>query len=99
MLTASRLPFLNDPDVALAIAVKTFVDDLSPTDTPEQKAAKAEAFPEKFVPFATDFRADLEICYNFVEALYTGVKSLEKEMPTVDRTAWDKAYQFLKQRR
>lgn len=94
-----RLPFLFGPDIALGIAVKTFVDELSPTDTPEQKEAKLAAFPEKYVPYATHFREDLEICYNFVEALYTGIKSLDKELPTVDKTAWEKAYQFLKQRR
>jgi hypothetical protein len=94
-----RLPFLNEPDIALGIAVKTFVDELSPTDTPEQKKDKIDKFPEKYVPYATHFSEDLEICYNFVEAMYTGVKSLDKELPTVDKTARDKAYQFLKQRR
>ncbi|KAJ4302209.1 hypothetical protein N0V88_002345 [Collariella sp. IMI 366227] len=92
------LPFLHDPDVALGIAVKTYFDDLLPNDP--QKAQKLEAFPGVYVPYAVAFAEDLEVACDFFEALYAGVKTLDaKEVPAVDRIAWDKAAKYLEVRR
>ncbi|KAI0969685.1 temperature dependent protein affecting M2 dsRNA replication [Xylaria arbuscula] len=93
------LPFLTDTDVALGIAVKTFLDDINPNEPPEQKAAKRADFPTKFVPFATNFYEDLDIACDFFNALHSGVKTLNNELPNGDRSAWDKASAYLKLRR
>lgn len=95
----TRLPFLTDTDVALGIAVKTFLDDIHPSDTPEVKAAKKTEFPSKFVPFATDFFEDLDIACEFFNALHAGVKTINKEISGEDRKVWDKAAVYLEQRR
>lgn len=94
-----RLPFLSDPDVALGIAVKTFLDEAPASDTPAMRRNRANEFPQKFVPYAIDFVGDLEICFKFVEALYTGVKTLDpKEMPVIDRNTWEKTHKYLESR-
>lgn len=101
MLTRlTRLPFLNDPDVALGIAVKTYFDDISPTDTPEQKTAKKQEFPGKYLPYALRFSEDLDICCAFFDAIFAGVQTLgPKEVPPSERAAWDKAVKYLAARR
>ncbi|KAI1342127.1 nuclease-like protein [Xylariaceae sp. FL0016] len=93
------LPFLMDTDVALGIAVKTFLDELNPDEPAEQKAKRKEEFPGKFVPFATNFFEDLEIACAFFNALHAGVKTLSREISAGDREAWDKASQYLAIRR
>lgn len=95
-----QLPFLNDPDVALGIAVKTYFDDITPKDPPTTKAAKKQAFPGHFVPYALAFPEDLEIACSFFDALYAGVQMLDAtEIPAADRITWDKAAEYLALRR
>lgn len=98
-LTIDSLPFLTDTDVALGIAVKTFLDDINPNESTEQKAAKKADFPGKFVPYATNFFEDLDIACDFFNALHAGVKTLTKEMSSGDRGVWDKAAAYLQLRR
>ena len=94
-----RLPFATDPDIALGIAVKTLMDDITPTETRDERVAKMEEFPAKFVPYATHFVEDVRICFAFFEAVYQGVQTLDKEVSSVDRAAWDKAYEYLQTRK
>ncbi|KAL1881151.1 hypothetical protein VTK73DRAFT_4598 [Phialemonium thermophilum] len=95
-----RLPFLNDPDVALGIAVKTYFDDISPSDTPEQKALKKQEFPGKYLPYALRFSDDIDMCCAFFDAIYAGVKTLgNDDISAGDREAWDKAAKYLDLRR
>ncbi|KAI1853640.1 hypothetical protein JX266_001624 [Neoarthrinium moseri] len=97
---AQRLPFLNDTDVGLGIAVKTLLDDIQPTDTPEQKQAKRNDFPGKFVPFATDFFKDLQVAFAFYDAVHAGVKKLgDEQVSSDDRKVWDRAAEYLSARR
>jgi hypothetical protein len=87
---ACRLPFLDDPDVAMGIAVKTYLDDTT-------SIAK---FPVKFIPYAMAFAEDLEIALDFFNAVHAGVKTLSgKDISGVDKAAWDKAAQYLVGRR
>lgn len=93
-----RLPFLYDPDVALGIAVKTYLDDLVPNDP--HKEQKLQQFPGVYVPYAVSFTEDFDVACNFFDALYAGVKTLNaKDIPAVDRSAWDKAAEYLESRR
>ncbi|KAK8058734.1 nuclease-like protein [Apiospora phragmitis] len=82
-----RLPFLMDTDVALGIAIKTLLDDIQPSDTPEVKASKRADFPGKFVPYATDLHKDLKIADAFFVALNEGIKTsaTSKSPPTIAR--------------
>lgn len=98
-LIFTRLPFLNDPDVALGIAVKTLLDDIRPEETAEQKETKKKEFPGTYVPYATHFFEDLEIACDFFNALHAGVKTLKNEVSAADRSAWDKAAVYLQLRR
>ncbi|KAJ2989785.1 hypothetical protein NUW58_g3292 [Xylaria curta] len=93
------LPFLTDTDVALGIAVKTFLDDISPDESAEQKATKKADFPGKFVPYATNFYEDLDIACEFFDALHAGVKTLNNEISSGDKNVWDKAAAYLQLRR
>ncbi|KAL2168619.1 hypothetical protein VTG60DRAFT_7105 [Thermothelomyces hinnuleus] len=93
-----QLPFLYDPDVALGIAVKTYLDDLLPDDP--HKEQKLKQFPGVYVPYAVSFSEDFGIACNFFDALYAGIKQLgANDIPAVDRTAWDNAAQYLATRR
>lgn len=95
-----RLPFLSDPDVALGIAVKTYLDEISPSDTPEQKNLRKQQFPSTYLPYALRFSEDLDICCAFFDAIHAGVKALgTKEIPASDMAAWDKAAKYLELRR
>jgi Temperature dependent protein affecting M2 dsRNA replication len=96
----SRLPFLYDPDVALGIAVKTYLDDVSPNDTPQERAARRVTFPVTYVPFALAFAEDIDIAYNFFDAIHAGVKALDtKDISAGDRATWAKAAKYLELRR
>ena len=75
------------------------LDDIHPNDSSEQKQAKKADFPGKFVPYATHFFEDLDIACEFFGAIHAGVKTLEKDVSSGDRVAWDKAAAYLKLRR
>ncbi|KAK2066508.1 hypothetical protein P8C59_000320 [Phyllachora maydis] len=95
-----RLPFLFVPDVGLAIAVKTWLDDIAPSVSAQEREGKKESFHQDYVPFATHLWEDVEICYQLFDALYAGVKTLHgKTMSSSDRAEWGKAAKFLETRR
>lgn len=91
---SASLPFLNDPDVALGIAVKTFFDDIVAND-PGLADKKAD-FPKNFVPYAVNFAEDLEIACDFFRALHKAVKTLPTEyISDEDKTIWDKTDHYV----
>ena len=83
----------------MGIAVKTYLDDANPTDTPEVRERKISEFPPKFLPYATNFAEDLDTCFRFFDALAQGVQMLESELPAADKAVWTKASEYLDQRR
>ena len=89
------LPFLHDPDIALGIAVKTFLDDDNVGDSREQRAQRLGGFPQTYVPFATDFTEDVRTCYGFVNAVCAGVGTLDKELSAGDKRVWVAAGEYL----
>ncbi len=94
----SRLPFLYDPDVALGIAMKTYLDDLIPNDPSKER--KLQQFPGIYVPYAVSFSEDFDVACHFFDALYAAVKTLSaKDISAVDRATWDKAAEYLASRR
>ncbi|KAK9777908.1 putative XPG N-terminal domain-containing protein [Seiridium cardinale] len=97
---SQQLPFLTDSDVGLGIAVKTYLDDIHPSDTTEIKQKKLDEFPSKYVPYATDFSKDLQVSFAFFDALHVGIKALgDDQAPAIDRKVWSRAAEYLQARR
>ncbi|CAK7204049.1 hypothetical protein SEUCBS139899_006800 [Sporothrix eucalyptigena] len=95
-----RLPYTEFPDAALGIAVKTFLDESFEDNTPEEKAARKEAFPTKFVPHATHPFEDFEVAFGLVEALYAGVQMLgDSELKPETKAEWERAKKYLERRK
>ncbi|KAK1760826.1 nuclease-like protein [Echria macrotheca] len=96
---SNGLPFLSEPDASFGIAVKTYFDEVGPKDTPEMKEKKKGDFTERSMPYATAFSEDLDIACRFFDALYAGVKTLDKEISADDQKAWKSAAAYLDNRR
>jgi hypothetical protein len=73
------LPFLNDLDCALGIAVKSYLDELSaqsePTTESSREAVKTKGANEWF-PHATDFKGDLQRAF----ALWDSVSCVTQDI-------------------
>jgi hypothetical protein len=96
---SQRLPFLQEPDVALGIAVRTFFDEDEVSDSKETRAAKLEEFPKTYVPHAEALVEDFRICCDFFGALNQGIQTLNsKEISATDKSAWTNAQAYLKAR-
>ncbi|KJZ71770.1 hypothetical protein HIM_08855 [Hirsutella minnesotensis 3608] len=96
---SQRLPFLQEPDIGLGIAIRTFFDEDEPSDDQETRAAKLAEFPKTFVPFAEALADDFRLCIDFVNAINQGVQTLDsKELAAADKTAWAKAQEYLDER-
>lgn len=95
-----RLPFIEFPDAALGIAVKTFLDESYEDNTPEMKEERKKVFPAKFVPHATHPFEDFEVAFGLVEALYAGVQTLgESELKAEVKAEWERAKKYLERRK
>ncbi|PNY25324.1 Protein MKT1 [Tolypocladium capitatum] len=93
---SQRLPFLQEPDIGLGIAIRTFFDEDEVSDSKEARAARLAEFPKTFVPFAEALADDFRLCTDFVGALNQGVQTLDsKEVPAPDKAAWAKAQGYL----
>ncbi|CAK7267060.1 hypothetical protein SEPCBS57363_002408 [Sporothrix epigloea] len=95
-----RLPYTESPDAALGIAVKTFLDESFEDTTPQDKAARKEAFPIKFVPHATYLFQDIEVAFGLVEAIYAGLQKLsDSEIEPASKAEWERAKKYLERRK
>ncbi|KAG5988231.1 hypothetical protein E4U43_004812, partial [Claviceps pusilla] len=96
---SQRLPFLQEPDIGLGIAIRTFFDEDEASDSQEKRAKRLEVFPETFVPFAEALTEDFRVCVDFVNAINQGVQTLAlNELPKADKIAWAKAQAYLESR-
>ena len=90
----------TDINVGLGIAVKTYLDDYLKLDTtPEQRAELKVSYAAKFLPNSVNIAEDLDVAFDFFEALYEGVKTLGGEIPEADRKSWDETNAYLALRR
>ncbi|KAL1894750.1 hypothetical protein Sste5346_005725 [Sporothrix stenoceras] len=95
-----RLPFVEFPDAALGIAVKTFLDESLEDKTPEDKEARKKAFPAKFVPHATHPFEDFDVAFGLVEAVYAGLQTLgESDLKPETKAEWERANKYLQRRK
>ncbi|KAK5993456.1 Post-transcriptional regulator MKT1-like protein [Cladobotryum mycophilum] len=93
---SQRLPFSQEPDIALGIAIQTFFDEDEPSHTKEQRGQRLESFPSAFVPFAEALKDDFQVCLEFINALYQGVQTLDSSLlPPADKAAWQRAWNYL----
>ncbi|KAH8600056.1 temperature dependent protein affecting M2 dsRNA replication-domain-containing protein [Bisporella sp. PMI_857] len=91
------LPFGTDVDIGLGIAVKTYLDD---NTSPEAPKITKEDYAGKYLPHGINISEDLDVAFDFFDALYEGIKTLStSEVPQADRKAWDEAKKYLIARR
>ena len=83
----------------MGIAVKTLLDDVPVSEPAEERAKRTRDFPSRYVPYSTHFKEDLDIFFNFFDAIYAGIKTLDSEIPAADKQAWDKAVKYLELRK
>jgi len=87
---------LQEPDIGLGIAIRTFFDEDEAGDSKEARAARLAEFPRTFVPFAEALADDFRLCADFVGALNQGVQTVDSiELPAADKAAWAKAQRYL----
>lgn len=92
----TRLPFLQEPDIGLGIALRTFYDDDDVADSKETRASRLADFPRIYVPFALNLVDDFRACTDLVSALNQGVQTLDsKEVSVEDKAAWARAQAYL----
>jgi hypothetical protein len=53
----------------------------------------------KFLPNSVNIAEDLDVAFDFFNALYEGVKTLGDEIKEGDRKVWDGAKDYLTKRR
>ena len=83
----------------MGIAVKTLLDEVPASEPAKERAERKKDFPSRYVPYATHFEEDLDIAFNFFQALNKGVQAMGKEIPTADAAIWDRASKWLEARR
>ncbi|KAG9961067.1 PIN domain-like protein, partial [Aureobasidium melanogenum] len=97
------LPFLNDVDCALGIAVKSYLDELSaqsePTSEASRQAVKTKGANEWF-PHATDFQGDLQRAFALWDSVYAAVASAPETLVAAkDKKVWEEADAWLSERK
>lgn len=95
----SSLPFLGDQSLALAIAVKHFLDEghtvRSGDDDTEELKKKYADWPIKY---AESCVADMDKAFSFFDALRAGVAKAPAS-DVKDQKLWDDAGVYLKERK
>jgi hypothetical protein len=80
--------------------VRTYLDDYATINaSPEQQQQTKAQYVQEQLPNSVDFAGDLEIAFNFFEALNAGVKELENEIPKEEQAVWAGASKYLNERR
>ncbi|EGX94945.1 XPG I-region protein [Cordyceps militaris CM01] len=93
---SQKLPFLQEPDIGLGIAVRTFFEDDEGSDSKEARAKRLKEFPKTFVPYAQALTEDVRFVVDFVNGVNQGLQTLDnKELATDHKTAWAKAQAYL----
>jgi hypothetical protein len=99
-LTINSLPFGTDVDVALGIAMKTWLDDhVKPDLTAEEKNELKSSYIKTYLPNSLSFAEDLEAAFSFFDALFDGVKLLKDEISDEDLAIWRGARKYMSVRR
>ncbi|KKA18633.1 hypothetical protein T310_7403, partial [Rasamsonia emersonii CBS 393.64] len=94
-----KLPFINDNDCGLGIAVRTYLDDLLHQNNPTSAEARAEVKSKgkEWFQHSESFTANLDSAFQLWDAIYKGTQSAGKEFK--DAKLWEDANKWLAERR
>ncbi|KAI9860754.1 MAG: hypothetical protein M1813_005677 [Trichoglossum hirsutum] len=94
------LPFLDDNDCGLGIAMKSYLDELAmnPDPTSEETKSQAKAKgPGEWFPHSVDFAGDLQIAWKLWDAIVGAVRVAGKDVKEGEK--WAEADSWLAKRR
>lgn len=80
--------------------MKTYLDDFLKLEwsAGERESKKAE-YVQKYLPHSLNFKEDLDVAFNFFDAVYEGVQTFGDEISDADKDAWGTAKAYLDKRR
>lgn len=91
-----KIPFLQEPDIGMGIAIWTFLDEDDASHSKEERAKRLADFPPNFLPHAEALTEDVQICMEFFNALNQGLQTLDnKELPAATKKVWATAQTYL----
>ncbi|PGH19435.1 hypothetical protein AJ80_03936 [Polytolypa hystricis UAMH7299] len=93
------LPFIDDNDCGLGIAVRTYLDDLPQQAEPtsEQVRAETKAKGTDWFQHADSFNGNLDMAFHLWDAVYQASQNGPREFR--DAKFWDEANKWLQERR
>ncbi|KAJ5558555.1 XPG N-terminal, partial [Penicillium sp. DV-2018c] len=96
---AIKLPFIDDNDCGLGIAVRTYLDDLPLQANPTSPEARSEvkAKGKEWFQHSESFTGNLDLAFKLWDAVYAGTQSAGKEFK--EAKFWDEANKWLAERR
>ncbi|KAJ5315431.1 hypothetical protein N7476_005738 [Penicillium atrosanguineum] len=94
-----KLPFIDDNDCGLGIAVRTYLDDLPLQANPTSPEARAEVKSKgkEWFQHSESFTGNLDLAFKLWDAVYKGTQHAGKEVK--DAKLWDDANKWLSERR
>lgn len=94
-----KLPFIDDNDCGLAIAVRTYLDDLPhhPEPTSQEARAEVKAKGKEWFQHSDSFSGNLDMAFRLWDAVYKGTQNAGKEFK--DAKLWEDANKWLAERR
>jgi hypothetical protein len=91
---------LTDVDISLGIAVKTYLDDFLKLEwSAKDREANKSQYVDRYLPHSVNFKEDLDVAFNFFNAVYEGVMTLGDELKEEDKAAWKSAKVYLDERK
>ncbi|KAJ5939143.1 hypothetical protein N7466_002277 [Penicillium verhagenii] len=96
---AIKLPFIDDNDCGLGIAVRTYLDDLPLQTNPTSPEARAEVKSKgkEWFQHSESFTGNLDQAFKLWDSVYKATQSAGKEVK--DAKTWDDANKWLSERR
>ncbi|KAJ5653987.1 XPG N-terminal [Penicillium lividum] len=96
---AMKLPFIDDNDCGLGIAVRTYLDDLPLQADPTSPEARAEVKSKgkEWFQHSESFTGNLDQAFKLWDAVYKGTQTAGNELK--DTKLWDNANKWLSDRR
>ncbi|CAG8240308.1 unnamed protein product [Penicillium salamii] len=96
---AIRLPFIDDNDCGLGIAVRTYLDDLplQANSTSPEARADVKAKGKDWFQHSESFTGNLDLAFKLWDAVYAGTQNAGRELQ--ETKLWDDANKWLSERR
>ncbi|KAJ5160033.1 uncharacterized protein N7482_007037 [Penicillium canariense] len=94
-----KLPFIDDNDCGLGIAVRTYLDDLPLQANPTSPEARAEVKSKgkEWFQHSESFTGNLDLAFKLWDAVYKGTQNASKEFK--EAKLWEDANKWLAERR